>query len=176
MNNFGIVHVAGSATTKIHGYTQEAVQPNAIDIRLNKVFRILPNVFEIDAANNKKHRGVEELQPDQNGFWTLEPGEYEISCMETVEVGPDEMGLIVTRSTLNRNSCWIYGCVFDSGYRGGLNLRMSVTVGPMKIQQGTRIAQYVSYKSEVLKQYDGSYGFGTEDDAKYGVYDTRGSR
>lgn len=169
MNNFGIVHAAGSATTKIHGYTQEAVQPNAIDIRLNKVFRILPNVFEIDAANNKKHRGVEEIQPDQNGFWTIEPGEYEISCMETVEVGPDEMGLIVTRSTLNRNSCWIYGCVFDSGYKGGLNLRMSIGVAPMKIQQGTRIAQYVCYKSEVLKQYDGSYGFGTEDDNKYGV-------
>ena len=163
-----IVHAAGSATTKIHGYTQEAVQPNAIDIRLNKVFRILPNVFEIDAANNKKHRGVEELQPDENGFWYLEPGEYEISCIETVEVGPDEMGLIVTRSTLNRNGCRIFGCVFDSGYKGELALRLSVGVAPIKIQQGTRVAQYVSYKSEVLHQYNGSYGFGTNDDKVYG--------
>ena len=59
--------------------------------------------------------------------------------------------------------------VFDSGYAGGLNFRMSVNVAPMRIQRGTRIAQYVSYKSEVLKQYNGSYGFGTEDDEKYGV-------
>ena len=163
-----IVHCAGSATTKINGYIEDGVQPNAIDIRLNKVFRILPNVFEIDAANNKKHRGVEEILPDENGLWLLEPGEYEISCMETVEVGPDEMGLIVTRSTLNRNSCWIYGCVFDRGYKGEIGLRMSVGVAPMKIQRGTRIAQYVCYKSETIGSYQGSYGFGTADDEKYG--------
>lgn len=163
-----IVHCAGSATTKIIGFCEEGIQPNAIDIRLNKVFRILPNVFEIDAENNKKHRGVEEIQPDENGFWFLEPGEYEISCMETVEVGPDEMGLIVTRSTLNRQGCWIYGCCFDSGYKGEIGLRLEVNVAPIKIQKGTRIAQYVSYKSEVLNQYNGSYGFGTEDDSKYG--------
>lgn len=110
-----IVHAAGSATTKINNFTEEAVQPNAIDLRLNKVFRILPNVFEIDAENHKKHRGVEEIKPDENGFWYLEPGEYEISCKETVEVGPDEMGLIVTRSTLNRNGVYVFACIFDSG-------------------------------------------------------------
>lgn len=169
MNNFGIVHAAGSATTKINGYTQEAVQPNAIDIRLNKVFRILPNVFEIDAANNKKHRGVEEIQPDQNGFWYLEPGEYEISCMETVEVGPDEMGLVVQRSSISRNSCYLRNCVFDAGYKGEIAGIFGVNTAPVKIQRGTRIGQYVCYKSEVLKQYDGSYGFGKEiDDQKYG--------
>lgn len=47
-------------------------------------------------------------------------------------------------------------------------MRLQVNVAPIKIQQGTRIAQYVCYKSEVLKQYNGSYGFGTEDDSKYG--------
>lgn len=164
-----IVHAAGSATTKIYGYTQEAVQPNAIDIRLNKVFRILPNVFEIDAANNKKHRGVEEIQPDENGFWYLEPGEYEISCMETVEVGPDEMGLVVQRSTISRNSCYLRNCVFDSGYCGEIAGILGVNTAPIKIQRGTRIGQYICYKSEVLHQYNGSYGFGKAvDDEKYG--------
>lgn len=163
-----IVHAAGSATTKINGYCDDGVQPNAIDLRLNKVFKILPNVFEIDAANNKKHRGVEEIQPDENGFWTLEPGEYEISCMETVEVGPDEMGLIVTRSSYNRNGIYVFGCVFDAGYGGELAMRLQINVAPARIQRGSRIAQYVCYKSEVLKQYNGSYGFGTEDDSKYG--------
>lgn len=163
-----IVHAAGSATTKINGYCEDGVQPNAIDLRLNKVFKIVPNVFEIDAANNKKHRGVEELQPDENGFWTLEPGEYEISCMETVEVGPDEMGLIVQRSTLSRNGCYLRNCIFDSGYIGELAGILGVNIAPLHIQRGTRIGQYVCYKSEVLKQYNGSYGFGTEDDSKYG--------
>jgi deoxycytidine triphosphate deaminase len=126
------------------------------------------DLFTIDAANHKTHRTVTLIEPDAEGFWLLEPGNYEISCMEHVEVGPDEMGLIVTRSTLNRNAVKVDACVFDSGYHGELALRLEVMNGPMKIQRGTRIAQYVCYKSEVLKQYNGSYGFGTEDDAKYG--------
>lgn len=164
-----VVHGAGSATTKIVGYCQDGIQPNAIDVRLNKVFRIRPNMFEIDAANNKVHRGCDEIHPDSDGFWTLEPGDYEIVCQETVEVGPDEMGLIVTRSTLNRNGVYVYACVFDAGYKGVIVARIHVGVGPMRIQRGTRVAQYVCYKSEVLKQYDGSYGFGTTDDTRYGV-------
>ena len=163
-----IVHCAGSATTKIIGFCEEGIQPNAIDIRLNKVFRILPNVFEIDAANNKKHRGVEEIQPDENGFWFLEPGEYEISCMETVEVGPDEMGLVVQRSSLSRNNLYLRNCVFDSGYKGEIAGILGINTAPAKIQKGTRIGQYIAYKSEVLHQYNGSYGFGTADDKTYG--------
>lgn len=165
-----VKHAASeNSTTEIFNIGPDAIQPNGVDLRLKKVFKILPNVFEIDAENNKKHRGVEEILPDENGFWFLEPGEYEVTCMETVKVGQDEMGLIVTRSSINRNSCYLFSCVFDSGYSGECAMRFQVNVAPIKIQRGTRIAQYVTYTAESAHQYHGSYGFGTADDAKYGT-------
>lgn len=164
-----IVSVCGSATTKVTNIKPGDETPNAVDIRLAKVFKILPNMFEIDEANNKKHRGVEELFPDENGFWTLEPGSYEVIADNTVCVGPDEAGYVIGRSSLNRNDIYVRSCLYDSGYNGVMCAVMTIGTGPVRIQKGTRFAQYVSWKAESLKMYKGSYGFGTEDDAKYGV-------
>ena len=55
-----------------------------------------------------------------------------------------------------------------SGYSGELAGIFGVNVAPVKIQRGTRIGQYICYKSETIGSYQGSYGFGTEDDKKYG--------
>ncbi len=164
-----MVHVCGSATTKIEGLTADAVQPNAVDLTLGKLFKIIPNVFEIDAANNKKHRGVEEMETDEDGFWYLEPGSYEFVAEQTIKVGEDEAGWVIGRSTWNRNDCLIRSCLYDSGYHGVLCGVITIGSGPARIQKGTRFGQYISVKAETLHKYEGSYGFGTEDDAKYGV-------
>lgn len=64
-----VKHAASeNSTTEIFNIGPDAIQPNGVDLRLKKVFKILPNVFEIDAENNKKHRGVEEILPDEDGF------------------------------------------------------------------------------------------------------------
>lgn len=165
-----MVNVAGSnSTTTITGLTDEAVQPNAVDLTLGKVFRIKNDLFVIDANNNKQHRGVEEIQPDEDGFFYLEPGSYEAVAQETVAVGEDEAGYIIGRSSLNRNNILIRSCLYDSGYNGVCAFVMTIGSGPVKIQKGTRFGQYVSWKAEALKSYNGSYGFGTSDDSKYGV-------
>lgn len=164
-----VVHCGGSATTKINNLTQDGIQPNAVDIRLGKVFRIKNNVFEINANNDKVHRGVVELSPDNDGYWFLSPGSYEFTAIETVSVGEDEAGILIGRSTLNRNDVLIRSCLYDSGYQGAIVGVITIGTGPIKIEKGTRIAQYLSFKAETLHKYHGSYGFGTEDDAKYGV-------
>lgn len=165
-----MVNVAGkNATTKVFGLTKDAVQPNAVDVSIEKVFRIKSNLFVIDAANNKQHRGVEELIPDDDGFFYLEPGSYEVIAHETVSVGPDEAGYVIGRSSLNRNNLFVRSCLYDSVYTGCICAVLTVGSGPAKIQKGTRFGQYVSWKAEAVKQYNGSYGFGTEDDQKYGV-------
>lgn len=165
-----MVNVAGkNATTKLFGLTKDAVQPNAVDVSIEKVFRIKSNLFVIDAANNKQHRGVEELTPDDDGFFYLEPGSYEVIAHETVSVGPDEAGYVIGRSSLNRNDLFCRSCLYDAGYEGVICTVITVGTGPVKIQKGTRFAQYLCFKAEALKLYDGSYGFGTEDDQKYGV-------
>lgn len=165
-----MVNVAGkNATTKVFGLTKDAVQPNAVDLSIEKVFRIKPNLFVIDAENHKQHRGVEEVLPDEDGFFYLEPDTYEVIAHETVSVGPDEAGYVIGRSTMNRNNLLIRSSIYDSGYTGTCCTVITVGSGPAKIQKGTRFAQYVSWKAESLKQYNGSYGFGTEDDKKYGI-------
>ena len=165
-----MVNVAGkNATSKIDGLTADCVQPNAVDITLGKVFRILPTLFEIDAANNKVPRQVEELFPDENGFWNLQPGAYEGIAEQTVTVGEDEAGYIIPRSSLNRGNVFLTSGLYDSCYSGVCAFCIHVGTGPMRIQKGTRVGQYLTWKAEALHKYNGSYGFGTQDDEKYGV-------
>ena len=143
-------------------------QPNAVDLRLGKVFKILLNVFEV-TNETKTHRGTEELLPDSEGFYFLDPGHYEVVMENIINVGEGEAGWVITRSTLNRNGCFITSGLYDSGYHGVMAGVMHVTVGPAKIKKGTRIGQYLSFNAEALTMYDGSYGIGKEHDKKYGA-------
>lgn len=56
---------------------------------------------------------------------------------------------------------------YDSGYAGCMAGCMHVNVGPAKIQKGTRVGQYLSWKAEALHAYNGSYGSKSEHDKKY---------
>lgn len=171
-----MVNIGGELTTsKLTNVHTEDVQPNAVDLRLAKVLRIKPTLFEIDAANNKKHRETEVIEPDTEGFWYLEPGDYEVVMENEIEVGPDEAGFVITRSTLNRAGIFLTSGLYDSGYGkndsgerlGAMAGCMHVNVGPAKIQKGTRVGQYLSWKAEALHAYNGSYGPQSEHDKKY---------
>lgn len=143
------------------------VQPNAVDLRLGKVFLIRPNTFIIN-EQDKTHRGSIELQPDNDGWYTLREGHYEVVMENIINVGEGEAGWVITRSTLNRNGVFLTSGLYDSGYHGVMAGVMHVSVGPMKIQRGTRIGQYLSFNAEALHKYDGSYGIGKAHDQKYG--------
>jgi deoxycytidine triphosphate deaminase len=141
-------------------------QANAIDLRLDKVFRILPNLFEI-TNDYKKHRGSEEILPDAEDFYALSPGSYEIVMENIIHVGEGEAGWVITRSTLNRNGCFITSGLYDSGYHGVMAGVLHVTVGDVRIKKGTRVGQYLSFNAEALSLYDGDYGINKEHDKKY---------
>lgn len=166
-----MVNVAGNnSTTRLSNIDDDMIQPNAVDIRLDKVFEISDNLFMIDAENNKQHRGSVEMQPDEDGFFHLEPNRmYEYVSMSGIHVGSDEAGWVVGRSSCLRNGLQILSCLYDSGYRGSIMGTIVVYNGPAKIQKGTRIGQYVSLKAEALKSYNGSYGYGKDYDKKYGT-------
>ena len=142
-------------------------QPNAVDLRLGKVFPIKKDVFEI-SNDHKSHRGTEQaLTPDADGYYTLEPGEYEVVMENVINVGENEAGWVITRSTLNRNGLFLTSGLYDSGYHGVMAGVLHVTVGTARIKQGTRIGQYLSFDSESLSSYDGDYGVGKAHDGKY---------
>lgn len=142
------------------------VQPNAVDLRLGKIFKMSQSTFVID-EKTKKHRGSFEMQPDQEGYYNLPEGHYEVVMDNMIVVGDNEAGWVITRSTLNRNGVFLTSGLYDSGYDGVMAGVMHVTCGPMRIQRGTRIGQYLSFNAEALHKYDGSYGRGKQHDIKY---------
>jgi len=160
-------HVASiTSKTKLTKIQAEDIQPNGVDLRLDKVYKILPNVFEI-SNDHKKHRGSEEVLPDAEDYFTLFQGSYEVVMENIICVGEGEAGWVITRSTLNRNGCFITSGLYDSGYNGVMAGVLHVTVGTARIKKGTRIGQYLSFDAEMSHGYDGDYGVGKDHDKKY---------
>ena len=141
-------------------------QPNAVDLRLGKVFKICPNNFWV-SNTEKKHRNSIELKPGKEGYYELTPGHYEVVMENIIHVGEGEAGWVITRSTLNRNGCFLTSGLYDSGYHGAMAAVLHVTVATAFIKQGTRIGQYLSFNAENLSTYDGDYGLGKDHDKKY---------
>ena len=161
-------HIMGKNTlSSLTSVQDEDVQPNAVDLRVAKIFRIEPgSVFEI-SNEHKKHRRTREIQPDADGYLYLEPGHYEVIMENIINVGANEAGWVITRSTLNRNGLFITSGLYDSGYHGAMAGALHVTVGSAKIKKGTRIGQYLCFDSESVSMYNGDYGLNKAHDKKY---------
>ena len=170
-------HILGPNSRSTLTNVQEGdSQPNAVDLRLDKVFKILPTVFEI-SDDHKKLRETQEVLPDEEGYFNLEPGSFEVVMSNVISVSEGESGWVITRSTLNRSDIFITSGLYDSGYGydaktgmivGGVMAGcLHVGTGPARIKKGTRIAQYLSFDAESLSQYDGDYGNHKSHDKKY---------
>lgn len=162
-----MVNIGGAlSSSTLSNILEGDVQPNAVDLRLGKVFWIAANEFLID-EDQKVHRGTVEMKVDDDGYYRLQPGHYEVVMENKITVGDGEAGWVITRSTLNRNGVFITSGLYDTGYSGVMAGVMHVTIGPMRIKPGTRIGQYLSFKAESLHKYDGDYGDGKQHDKKY---------
>ena len=170
-------HILGpNSSSTLSKVLEGDAQPNAVDLRLDKVFSILPTVFEL-SDDHKKLRETEEVLPDEEGYFNLSVGSYEVVMANIISVGENEAGWVITRSTLNRSNIFITSGLYDSGY--GINAKtgeitggvmagcMHVGTGPARIKKGTRVAQYLSFNAEMLHRYDGSYGSHKSHDKKY---------
>ena len=88
-------------------------QPNAVDLRVKKIFEINKKSPFIISEEDKTHRGSTEVQPDEEGWFNLERGTYEIIMENIVSVGEGYAGFVITRSTLNRNGLFITSGLYD---------------------------------------------------------------
>jgi len=160
-------HIMGpNSRSSLTNVKEGDVQPNAVDLRLGKVFKMSQSTFKID-EKEKVHRGSYEMKPDPLGYFNLPEGHYEVVMENMIVVGENEAGWVITRSTLNRNGVFLTSGLYDTGYDGVMAGVMHVTCGPMRIQKGTRIGQYISFNAEALHNYDGSYGKNKQHDLKY---------
>ena len=146
---------------------QKDIQPNAVDLRVDKFFRVAGSDFVI-SEDYKQHRGSIEIEPDMDDWFYLPTGHYEVVMKNIVNVGNNEAGWVITRSTLNRNGLFLTSGLYDTGYNGVMAGMLHVTIGPARIKKGTRIGQYLNFEAESIKVYDGSYGLDKEHDKKYG--------
>lgn len=145
------------STSVLSNIAEKNVQQAAVDINLENVW-VMEGVFQID-EKEKTPRKTRQLKHDFEGYYFLEPGAYEISFDHDIKIGPDEAGLVVTRSTLIRNGIICASGIWDPGFDGRGGCCMHVNGGPIRIKKGTRVAQFVLWKVvNAQGSYDGSYG------------------
>ena len=166
-----MLHIAANDTqSTLTNLREEDIQPNAVDLRVDKILRMehlkLFTIGEENGKEIKQHRTTSEIYPDDDGYWFLNPGSYEIVMENIINVGSNEAGWVITRSTLNRNGLFITSGLYDSGYNGVMAGALHVTA-PAKIKKGTRVGQFLLFRSQALKKYDGDYGLGKAHDQKY---------
>lgn len=160
-------HIASqSSKSNLSAVQPQDIQPNAVDLRLGKIFQIKCREFIIDETQ-KVHRGSVPIDVKSDGYFHLEPGCYEVIMENEIEVAEGEAGWVITRSTLNRNGVFLTSGLYDSGYQGVMAGVMHVNGGMMKIRPGTRIGQYLTFDAETIRMYDGDYGTGKAHDEKY---------
>ena len=162
-----MIHLASpNSKSSLSEFDDDQVQPNAIDLRVDKIFQSYSQVFVI-SEEEKSHRETREIKTTDD-WWRLEVGSYEIIMQGIVTLADDEAGWVITRSSLNRNGCFITSGLYDSGYSGVMAGVLHVNNGPIRIKRGTRVGQFLLFKAEALNQYDGDYGVGKQHDQKYG--------
>ena len=134
------------------------VQPNAFDFKISRVFRFKTDLFVLNENDSKTHRQQEEVFPDENGFWTLTEGDYNVLTDVECEISEGEAGFVIQRSSLNRNGIFLTSGLYDSGFDNIVGCVMHVCGnGVFKVQRGSRIGQFILTKAETLKLYNGSY-------------------
>jgi deoxycytidine triphosphate deaminase len=159
-------HILGpNSKSLLTGVQEGDSQPNAVDLRIDKVFKISGGDF-ILSNEEKIHRGSTILNTF-NDYFELSVGSYEVIFENVINVGEGEAGWVITRSTLNRNGCFLTSGLYDSGYNGLMAGVLHVTCGHARIKRGTRIGQYLSFDAEALTMYDGDYGLNKAHDTKY---------
>tara|TARA_B100000029_G_scaffold515221_1_gene621200 strand:- start:1643 stop:2140 length:498 start_codon:yes stop_codon:yes gene_type:complete len=162
-----MIHIASDKTkSSLTKVQPQDVQPNAVDLRVDKIFKIAGERFYI-SEEAKEHRGSQEMLTSREDEWYLQVGSYEVIFENIIDVAEGEAGFVITRSTLNRNGLYLTTGLYDSGYNGVMAAVLHVTTAPAVIKKGTRLGQFLLFNSETLSMYDGDYGLDKDHDKKY---------
>jgi len=138
--------------------TDEQVQPNGVDLRLDAVFEQREPGFvgreDTQIADRRRREG--ESVGDERTVYDLPPGGYVVRYAETVAIPDGHVGFVYPRSSLMRNSCMLNTAVWDAGYEGRGEGLLQVH-HEVELEAGARIAQLVLAEAAHEGTYDGSY-------------------
>ena len=148
-------------------YHPDQVQPNAVDINVDRMFKINDTEFVI-TKSKKTHRGSTEIFPNEDGLFELQANNaYEFLAEGIISLAEGDAGFVISRSTLNRNGLYITSGLYDSGYEGVMAGVIHVTSGTAKIEKGAGVGQFLLFDAETLSMYDGDYGVNKMDGELY---------
>lgn len=146
-----------NASTEVTNIDDTMIQPNTVDLRVDKVYRIGAGPMHID-EEEKIHRKSMEIFPDEDGNFLLSPGCYEMQSNQQVEIAEGEVALVLGRSTFNRNGVLIISSIYDSGFKDYAGATAYNIGGETTVKPNTRFAHLIIAKAESLHKYDGDYG------------------
>ena len=150
----------------IKGPLFEDIQPNSIDLRVSEIYEIQGNLV---LYANRNQRELPQYSPIKKfpysnsvpNMYKLNPGHrYQIEFNAQLEIPADICGVTMVRSTMAKSGCSGENGLFDSGYRGGCGMMISVQ-SPTYIELDAPVAQILFFKAESHRLYNGFYQGGT---------------
>ena len=89
-------------TTNISKLPEENIQPNAVDLCIDRVWEIGNDEFYIGIDKKQHRKSTREIFPDSTGEWLLEEGKkYQFDTSHWVVIPEGFAGWLIPRSTLN---------------------------------------------------------------------------
>lgn len=137
--------------------SKENIQQHGVDLNLIEVEKI-EGVGTIPVLGKTQLPNYTSIQPNDDGFWELEPGVYSIIFEQGCNIPNDQMLLIRQRSSLLRSGGMVHSSVFDAGFSTDHIGTFMVIFHPLRIEVGARVAQIYNHKSTPVENlYDGQW-------------------
>lgn len=158
-------HIYGTSQSSISEFDIKQIQPNAVDLRLDRVW-LVHSRFKL-SDDEKQPADKVEYTANNEGWFLLAKGCYEFQFKGIVKIGDGEAGWIIPRSTLVRNGIFLQSGLYDTGYHGSIGAGAIVMTSSFQVQRGTRLGQLLISTAESVHKYDGSYGIGKSAEQQY---------
>jgi dUTP pyrophosphatase len=135
------------------------LQPSGFDLSLGELLDFRGG-GSVDFSNVEREiPQTMPLEPDEDGWYSLQQGCYTIVYNEVVRIPLDVVALARSRSTMLRNGAAVETAVWDPGYQGRSS-SLLVVHNPhgIRLKRDARVAQLVFFRiEEVGKGYDGIF-------------------
>tara|TARA_A100001391_G_C5058222_1_gene275310 strand:+ start:1417 stop:1914 length:498 start_codon:yes stop_codon:yes gene_type:complete len=139
----------------IKNVNEKNIQPNAIDITADEVWKVAQHDADI---TSKRHRNRNTISTNERGYWNLFQGVYDFASETYIEVPEGVVGWLHTRSTLNRNGIMVHSGLYDSGFKGPIcGMLYNHVAGNVYMTPGTCVAQFIMAESKSEGLYSGGY-------------------
>jgi len=137
------------------------INPNGVDVRVSEVWYINPDSEVIIKGSERKISPEKiKIMPQEDGFYNLNRGVYEIRIANEIEIPADATAFLFPRSTLNRlGIIKSQTAIGDSGYKGFATQTFYIPIRNVRIHKDEAWTQlvYISNRGVADLKYAGHW-------------------